>query len=217
MPFTWSYSKIKNSETCPHRYQQVDVLKNFKDTSEQLDWGDTVHKAFAKAISTRTPLPDALKDLQPWIGRVTDHPGEILVEQKYAITKDFQPTEYFGPKVWYRGIGDVVRIYGPVADITDWKTGKIKTDPVQLMLMAQCVFAFHPEIKRIRAQFAWIQEDTMTGETFNRRDMAKDWASVLPRVRALEAMHTSGVFPKKPGHLCKNYCPVKSCEHNGRK
>jgi hypothetical protein len=215
--FAWSYSKLKNYETCPKRSWHLDHAKDIKEEeSEQLTYGNTLHKVLAEAISGKAPLPDHFKHLQGWVDKVTaGGNGTILVEQQLAITKDFGPTDWFGKDAWYRGIADVIKIVGPVAAVLDWKTGKILEDGVQLALMAACVFAHHPEIQKIRTEFIWLKEDAVTRADFSRDDMAKVWAGVLPRVQSLENAIAGANFPPKPGYLCRKWCPVTHCPHNG--
>ncbi len=217
MAFTWSYSKIKNFETCPKKHYEVDIAKNFVDDTTQMKWGNEVHKALADACTGKKPLPPEMIDYQHWVDRVKDGPGELLVEQKYALTKDLQPTEYFSPRVWYRGIGDVVRIDGPVTLVLDWKTGKILVDSVQLMLMAQCIFAFHTTVKRVRSEFVWLKDDCSTPETYTRQDVANAWVGLLGRVNELEQAARTMTYPPKPGKLCAKYCPVVSCQFHGKR
>lgn len=216
-PFAWSYSKLKNYETCPKRYYAVDVAKLVKEEeSEQLLYGNTLHKVIAEAISGKAPLPNHFRHLQEWVDKVTaGGNAKILVEQQLAIRSDFGPTEWFGKDAWYRGIADVIKIIGPVAVVLDWKTGKILEDGIQLALMAQCVFAHHPEIQKIRTEFVWLKEDATTRADFSRDDMAKVWAGLLPRVATLENAHKAADFPPKPGNLCRKWCPVDSCPHHG--
>lgn len=214
--FAWSYSKLKNYETCPKRYYNVDVAKVVKEEeSEQLQYGNMLHKALAEAISGKNPLPEPFSGLQAWVDKVTRTEGEVLVEQQLAITKELGPTEWFGKDAWYRGIADVIKIVGPVAVVLDWKTGKILEDGVQLALMAQCVFAHHPKVEKIRTEFVWLKEDATTRADFTRSDMVNVWNGLLPRVRQLEEAHTSATFPPKPGYLCRKWCPVDSCPHHG--
>lgn len=215
--WAWSFSKIKNYETCEYRYQQVDVLKNYTDAGgAALTWGTNVHNTFAKALKTKAPLPEEMRTYQPWIDRVLAGPGDLLIEQKYAIRKDFTPTAYFANDVWYRGIGDVVRIDDIVALVLDWKTGRIKEDSVQLALMAQCIFSHFPKVLRVRSEFVWLQEDTSTPEIFDRPDMAQLWMGLLPRVNALKTAHDTNTFHPKPSRLCREHCPVKNCIHHGK-
>lgn len=215
-PFAWSYSKLKNFETCPKRYYNVDVAKLVKEEeSEQLAYGNTLHKVLAEAISGKAPLPDHFRHMQPWVDKVQAGSSRLLVEQQLAIRADFSATEWFGKDAWYRGIADVIKIVGPVAVVLDWKTGKILDDGIQLALMAQCVFAHHPDIQKIRTEFIWLKEDATTRADFTRDDMAKVWAGLLPRVQMLEEAHKAAHFPPKPGFLCRKWCPVDACPHHG--
>lgn len=218
-PFAWSYSKLKNYETCGFRHQQIDILKNFIEKMEEggaLDWGNKVHKALAEALKNGVALPADMTLYQKWVDRLKHGPGELLVEQKYAITKDFAKCSWFSDMAWYRGIGDVVRIDGPVALVVDWKTGKILVDSVQLMLMAQCIFAHYPHVRKVRSEFIWLKDDANTPEVYDRRDMADSWIGLLDRVRTLEDAYNTGTYLPKPGRLCRNWCPVKSCQYHGK-
>jgi hypothetical protein len=218
-PFTWSYSRIKNYETCPKRYYNIDVAKNFKEPdNEELTYGNTLHKVLADAISGKNPLPEGYKKFQKYVDRVTkaQNPNaQILVEQQLAITKDFGPTTWFGDDVWFRGVLDAVKIVGPVAAILDWKTGKIVEDGIQLALFAQCLFSHHPQVQKIRTEFVWLKHDATTRADFSRADMVGVWAGLLPRVITLENAHKAMEFPPKSGGLCRKYCAVTSCPHNG--
>lgn len=211
--WAWSYSKLKNYRTCPKRHYEVDILKNFDDGdgNEQLIFGNEAHDGLAKACVGKVPLREKFSHYQVWVDRVRAGPGKLLVEQKYAITRAFHPTTYFARDVWFRGIGDVVRIDGPVALVLDWKTGKILEDSVQLMLMAQCLFSHFPEVKRVRSEFVWLKEECTTPEVFTREEVAEQWRSLLPQVNELEAASKTLTYPPKPGGLCKKYCPVQSC------
>ena len=218
-PFAWSYSKLKNYESCPKRYFCVDVEKSVKEEeSEQLAYGNMLHKALANAISGKENLSKTFAHLQPWVDKVagvSNGSARILVEQQLAIRQDFSATEWFGKDAWYRGIADVIKIVGPVAVVLDWKTGKILDDGVQLALMAQCVFAHHPEVQKIRTEFVWLKEDATTRADFTREDMVGVWAQLFPRVQLLEAAHKGMNFPPKPGFLCRRWCPVTQCPHHG--
>ena len=217
MSFSWSFSKLQSSETCAYRYQQVDLLRNYKDEDRTaLDWGDQVHKAMARAILIGEPLPSAMAPWQHWIDEMRALPGQHIVEGKWAIDRNFNKVNWSAPTAWYRGRADDTRIDGPVADGTDWKTGRIKEDETQLLLMAQLVFAHFPEVKRCRQRFVWLKEDCATERVYSRRDMAQQWLGILGRVQNLEEMETTKVFPKKPGRLCREWCPVKDCEFHGK-
>ena len=213
--FAWSFSKLKNFETCPKRHEQIDILKNYREAEEPggaLEWGNRVHAALHATLGKGEPLPAEMKDYQKYVDMVGKLPGKLFVEQKYAITVDFGPTQYFAPNVWYRGIGDVVKIAGTRGTILDWKTGAIKVDSVQLMLMAQCLFSHFPQIQRVHTGYIWLKEDATTVEVYDRRDMATSWVGLLDRVAQLEHAAATHSYPAKPSGLCIKWCPVASCQ-----
>ena len=219
--WAWSYSKLKNYEQCPKRHYEIDIAKNVKDTEDDdpnsaLNWGNRVHKELAAALSTGANLSPEMQAYAGWVDRVKRGPGKLMVEQKYAITRDFKPTTYFANDVWYRGIGDVVRIDNDLALILDWKTGKIVEDSVQLMLMAQCLFSHYPTLQYVRSEFVWLKEDCTTPELLTRKEVADQWVELMPRVKALEDASKLMNYPPKPGRLCRSYCPVTSCPFHGK-
>lgn len=213
--WSWSYSKLKNYEVCPKRMYEIDIAKNYQEPEDPdgpLAWGNRVHKALAAALSTpSTPLPAEMAQYQNWVDRVQKGPGQLLIEQKYAITRDFQPTTYFAPNVWYRGVGDVVRVDRDIALVLDWKTGKILEDSVQLMLMAQCLFSHFPNLKYVRSEFVWLKDDCTSPELFTRQEVGDQWTGLLDRVKAMEVSSQQMNYPPKPGRLCRSYCAVASC------
>lgn len=235
--FSWSYSKYKNFDTCPKRHYEVDIAKNFADSSDQLDWGNEVHAKISGAILlkaglpasgegrdrvTPAPLPDSMKDYQMWVDlyAAPGLPGQIYVEQKYAMKKDFTPTGWSDwGGAWVRGIADVLRIDGPVARVVDWKTGKMLHDSRQLMINSQIIFAQHPQVRRIKTEFVWLKEnhiDAVTTETFDRATIHREWPPVLAQVKQMEDAARTMNYPPKPGRLCGRFCPVISCPHHGK-
>lgn len=216
-PFAWSYSKLKNFESCPKRHYEIDIAKNIKEEeSEQLLWGNQVHKALAKRVSLGSPLPPGMDHWEKWCERILAGGGTIAVEQQLAITREFAPCAWFGPDAWYRGIADVLKLNGPVALAVDWKTGKVLEDAVQLALMAACIFAHHPGLHKIRTEFIWLKDGVSTREDFTREGMATMWRNVWPRIEQLEHAHNTTTYPAKPGFLCRRWCPVVSCPHHGK-
>lgn len=216
-PFTWSYSRLKNFESCPKRHWEIDIAKNIREAeSEQLRWGNAVHKALDDAVTKGTKLPIGMEAYQPFIDRLAKANGKVIAEQSLAITKDFAPTAYFAKDVWYRNKIDVTIMSGPVAMVVDYKTGKILEDSVQLALAAATVFAHNPEVMKIRSRFMWLADDAVTDADFEREQMPAFWSSIWPRIEALKHAHETTTYPAVPGRLCRSWCPVTSCPHNGK-
>ena len=97
-PFSWSYSKLKNYETCPKRHWHLDVAKDVKEEeSEHIQYGNALHKALAERIEKNAPLPKPFEKFDEWCTKVVGAGNaKILVEQKLAINKDFGPCSWFG-------------------------------------------------------------------------------------------------------------------------
>lgn len=220
-PFAWSYSRLKNYETCARRFLNIDLLKAFQEEpSEALTYGNDLHKALAERLQKKTPLPLGMTHLEEWAARVEAAAvgGALYVEQALAIRRDFGPCGYFDRPVWYRAKVDVMVVKGPVAVALDWKTGRILDDSVQLALTAACIFAHQPQVQAVRTEFVWLKEGETTRADFRRADMATFWNSILPRVKPMEAAHETGnesAYPPKRSGLCRLYCPVATCEHKG--
>lgn len=215
--FAWSYSGLKAFETCARQFHEVQIRKSFKGTKgPELLWGDRVHKAIAATLAENVAIPDEMLLYKPWIEKVRIGPGQLYVEQKYALTKEFKPTTYFSSDVWYRGIGDAVRIYGSVALVVDWKTGKVLDDPVQLLLMALCIFNHFPKVQRVKAVFVWLKYDTQSEQIFTRQEIADSMVGVLDRVHSMKEAYDTDNYPPNPSGLCRKHCPVTSCQYWGK-
>jgi len=217
--WAWSYSRYKAYDSCPKRHYEVDLAKNYVEDSEQLQWGGEVHKALELATTGDTPLPDSMRDYQKWVDQMKGGEGTLYVEQQYAITRDFRPTEWYADDVWFRGICDVLRVSpsGRTAMARDYKTGAIRHDSRQLMLMAQCIFIHHPKVRRIKTEFVWLKDDCVTPETFDRSSIFREWIPVMPHVARMEEAAKTMNYPPKPCGLCARYCPVVTCQFHGKR
>ncbi len=220
-PFAWSYSRLHGYEDCPRRYNETQVKKAWPEKrSAQLDWGDQAHQAIAAALRG-TPLPRKFIGLQKWVDKVLAIEGEKLIEDdcRWACTRDFKPAAWLAKDVWLRCIADVT-IFNPthpVAVVFDWKAGKsANVDPLQLTLTSLMLLIQFPELRAIRSIFAWLQEDYQTEQSLYRTDAANQWALLMPRVERFQQAVMHNNFPPQPGRFCRNWCPVKSCEHHGK-
>jgi hypothetical protein len=218
-PFAWSYSKLKNLETCERRFNEVDILKRFKEEeSENLSWGNTLHDAMAKAIRGQKELPITLRKYQTYVDLAAKiaAKGTVDTERKLAFDRSFRPVDFFDRSAWFRSVADVLFLVGKMGILWDWKTGKILDDSVQLGLSATTVFAHYPELERVQTVFVWIGSDATTEKVWTKADLGSLWTDVMPRVRRLENAVSTNSFTPMPGGLCKRYCPVTSCEYHGK-
>lgn len=211
----WTYSRLSAFETCAKQFYHTKVLKDIVEGETAATiWGKKVHTAFENAMNDGTPLPEGMTHWQGLADKFAALPGTKLVEHKYAVDRNFQPSEWGA--AWSRGIGDLVVVHKDRAIIADWKTGKRKPTE-QLDLYAGYIKAYHPEVKVVQTAFVWLKTRQITKKTMGIEEVPIIWQGFLPRVRRMERAYEQDAWPAKPSGLCKLYCPVVSCAYNGRK
>lgn len=213
----WSHTSLTAFETCPKQYYHTRVIKDTKqDFGEAAAWGLKVHKVLEDRLKIGTALPDYLNHCEPIVDSILKRDGTLLVEEKIALDKNFQPVTFFDKSAWCRGVIDVGKVNDKAAVLMDWKTGKRKPENDQMRLFAGFSFAKFPWVEKITTAFVWLKDNKVDKEVFTRKqDMQVIWGEVLPRVQRLDNAYQKESWPAKPNGLCKAYCPVKSCEHNG--
>lgn len=169
-------------------------------------------------VRDNKPLPETMEKFEPIAQTILHHAkgGKLEVEQKLALNESLRPTQYFSKDVWLRGIADVTVTKGDVCFLGDYKTGKLVPDSNQLELSAAMMFAHKPWVKTIVNAFLWLKEGKTTQEVFKRENVPEIWQRFLPRVKRMVTAIEKDKFPPNPSGLCRNYCPVHTCEHNGR-
>jgi hypothetical protein len=217
-PFTWSYSALKNFDTCARRYYEYNIAKSIDEPeSVHLREGHRVHSAFAARIKDAAPLPLGLTMHEGMLARLVDAPGEIYVEQRLGLTSSFQPAEFFGKNVWFRTVLDVVKIKPDGrALILDWKTGKVADDMTQLALSAVTLFAHDARVHEVKAALIFTAYGEHVEESYSRSDVTSIWSRMLPKVNRLLDAHQTQHYPPNPGGLCRRWCAVTSCPFHGR-
>jgi len=216
-PFAWSYSRLKNFETCPKRYYHYDVEKDIKEAeSYQLSEGNAAHDAFAARIKSSKRLPLGLQQHEPMLARIAAMPGDTYVEQKLALTREFAPVGYFDKTVWFRTVADLCNVHDDTAIVFDWKTGKPSADTTQLQLLSATVMHYMADIERVKAALLFVNHGGAERAEYTRADLPEIWGEILPRVKKLEKAMTEQEYPPTPSGLCKKYCGVTSCPFHGR-
>jgi len=216
-PKAWSFSALDTFKTCPRQYEAKYVTKSVQEEkSEQMLWGERVHKAFEDRQRDGTPLPADLEPHEAYMQKLEALPGEHAVEQKIALNRKREPCGFFDPDTWFRGIIDYRKVGDEGAYVVDYKTGKPHQKMDQLALFALHTFAMFPETDLVHVRFYWTQTQTETRWAYTRADIMPTWQKFIPDLRQYaEAFKTDTWQPRQSG-LCKRWCPVTSCEFNGK-
>ena len=214
----WSFSKMNDYETCPRRFYEVKVLKNYvEEKSEQIIWGEQVHLALENNVKDGTPLPENMRQFNYVAAMVAKAQGEKYPEISLAVNAELEPTAFDADDAWARGYCDIAIINGYKATALDYKTGKKKPQSPQLTLMSLLIFARFPEVEVVHSGFVWLQFKSTTPATYHRDEIPELWKPFYKTLRDMEWSEKNNIWPAKPSGLCEKWCPVKTCAHNGRR
>jgi hypothetical protein len=216
----WSFSALKTFQSCPKKYYHLKVVKDVKDSpSEIMLYGIDAHKAAEMYIAEGTELPGKYEFMRKQLDTLKNLDGDKYCEYKFGLTRDMKPCDFFAKDVWLRGAIDllVVNEEKGTARMIDYKFGKSKNaDMSQLQLMSLAVFKIFPSVKTVKAGLLFCPEDKMIPTQYSVDDAPNMWMQWLPEVARLEAAYEHDVWNASPSGLCKAWCPVLSCPHNGR-
>lgn len=215
----WSFSALNNYETCPKKYWHLAIERDVKEEEgEALVYGKKVHRALEMLIKKGTPLPNELSHMLPYVQKFVDFKGTKLAEQQLALDIDFQPSDWKDwDKTWVRAMLDLAIVGETHALLVDYKTGKMKDDGFTQLKLAAAIFMAHrPQIMSVEVAYLWTQhKGKTTTEVFTREQITQIWNELLPRVNGFQKAFRDTNYPARPSGLCKRYCPVTQCPHNG--
>ncbi len=212
-PFAWSYSALTTYETCPKKYYHLYVAKDVKDEDSSFSAdGKIVHDAMKARVCDGKALPVNLRYMEKAAARFAAVPGDKHGEMKLALSRDFEPRDFFAKDVFVRVVIDLTIVQGSTAIVVDWKTGKVKDDPTQMALCAAVLHRWMPEITNFKTVFVWLAHNDATPKPYTPADFPAVWNNLLPRVAKIEQARKTTDFPAKESGLC-GWCPVKQCPH----
>lgn len=223
--FSWSYTKLRDFETCPRRYYTVNVTKSTKEMTPELDRGNRLHDAMKQRVQSDKELPNEFAYMERWAKSLTAiiHPLQIInCELQLAIARNLTPVGYWEKSVFCRTKIDYLLLIPAkrpgtfLCNIIDYKTGKPKDDDTQLVINALTVFAHYKDVVGIKSEFLYTEHGDLRGFTYVRSSMKELWDDIIPRVTELETAHANDSWPPTPCGLCREYCPVASCEYYGK-
>lgn len=218
-----SYSTISAFDTCPRKFAEEKIWKNIKyKQNAAAQWGSEGHKAFEDAIKARTSLENRFSFAQPVLDSIYATAGEVKLSAEYELGLDAEgkPCRFWDGKL--RGKLDLH--WKPRADravITDWKFAK--HDPSKYKLETD-VFSYltmknDEEVEAIKTVLVWLKAESPgkpTVKMYNRSDLTRIEDDLHAKMYRIEKCVADDYFPEKPTGLCKNYCDVVECHHNGK-
>lgn len=217
-PIVWSYSAAKDFESCPRKYYELRVAKNYKqEETEATRYGTEVHKAFEEFVRDGTPIPPQFVRFQHFIEPLLKLRGDRYCEYKIGVTASFEPCEFFSADVWWRGIPDllVVNKDAGVARVVDYKTGKSSkyADTDQLELLAAAIMSHFPAVNTVKGALLFVVANSLVKAEYTRDQLPTIWSKWVGKVGRIEAAQQANVWNEQQSALC-GWCPVTACIHH---
>ena len=215
----WSYSSIKLFDQCPKMYYHLRVVRDVKDPpTDAIMYGKSFHEAAELYIKEGKPIPPQFSFAKNALDNLKQLEGEKLCEYEMGLTASLEPCGFKDPNVWWRGVADLVILNGKEARCLDYKTGKSAkyADTDQLELMALAMFKHFPEVERVKGALFFVVSKNFIKDSYDGENQDKMWAKWLAEFNRLKFAYENDVWNPRPSGLCKKYCPVLECPHNGR-
>lgn len=210
---TQSPTSLQTYMTCPRQYYAKYVSKEVKfEQNDHATFGDLVHKSIDNYLKHREPLPTMLLPLTPTLDKM----GQVLfgAETKLAVDKQGASVSFFDKAAYQRCIVDAIltNTDKSVVVCIDWKTGKKRDAEVQHDFIKKCAAAVFPNAT-IVTLFLYL----FTGESDRQEYRGEPLVALDHRMNMIAIAHARDNFPPQQSGLCKKWCDVLSCEHNGRR
>lgn len=201
----WSYSRLGDWESCPLKARLKHIDKVSEPSSPALKRGSDIHELAARYATGQ------LKDLPPELARFPEEFADLRrrkdveVERQLAVTRDWQPCEWFGAAAWLRIVVDATYA-GATPDepgrmVIDHKTGSIRAEnTTQLDLYGLVMLAYYPGVKRVDSALWYLD----AGEIASRSLLRSEAEAVRKRwEKRVAPMLADETFAPKPGNACR--------------
>lgn len=220
-PRPFSYSSLKQFETCARQYAEITVHRNFQNvfTSANGEFGDRAHKVAEVYVRDGGELDAEFEFFRPALDTLRGLPGDKHTEHWMAVKHDGSPTFKNDPDRWFQGIADLLIVSdSPIARVLDYKFGNVNyADTDQLELMSLLTFAHFPHVKYVKGRLLFV----LSKQARDRNVDIKEKDRLIQKWREKDARRVAAIaannFPAKESGLCKKHCPVTSCTHHGGK
>jgi hypothetical protein len=210
----WSFSALNDFINCPFKYWSVKIGKTVSDINAFNKAGDDYHVAFEQYVARGTRLPAEISRWAPVLDKFKRSPGQVLTERQFCLDEQYQPCGYKEwDRAWVRGAADLLIVNGATALQIDYKFGKVKKDPEQMMLLSALTFHHYPQVNVVKSAYLYANHDQIVPFDFQRDELAQLWNHFLPSVNKLQQAKLKDEWPKTPNPLCA-WCPVSTCQYN---
>lgn len=220
--FVWSHSSLNEYDTCPHRFYRKRVAKDVPDPpGEAALQGTEVHRQVEEYIMHGGQVPLNLPTYKAHADRLIKMRAQgwaVGAEKKMVFSEALTPSHYGAPDAWGVAIADVLAFKDDKALVVDWKTGKYRPDTGadQAARNAVAVFATLPQAQKVTTAFIYPNAGKSTVMEWERGLVHQYLRPTVVTLRKVNTSFETGAWPKTPNNLCRAWCPVLDCPHNGK-
>lgn len=210
----WSYTLFRDFENCPHKAFRLHVKKDLprQPPSPEMKYGNEAHAAFETRLKGGE-LPANFAKYERFAVTILATGLLAGVEEKLGVDQHGEAVGFFDTaKVVGRGKADTTLISddGKKGLLVDWKTGKMREDPLELEVLSFLASRKWPQVVKWKGMYVWLKENTM-GQ-MHKLDPEAAGGDIIKRLGVIAQDRRNG-YPKRPNPLC-GWCPVADCEHN---
>ena len=213
----WSYSRYGKYKQCPYAFYCLYILKLPEPKGAALVRGAEVHDEAKFYLQNVTRIiPKSLKLFEPEIKRLRTkfkkEPGSVIVEDNWAFRADWSGTQWNNwNDCWLRVKLDVAERDGNTVIITDFKTGKFRSDnredymeQLSLYGVAALTVFSHVSDLKVTTRLMYLdngvvypdKEEAPVYTAKDVRSMQKDW------MKKVKPLFVDKTFAPKPNKWC---------------
>jgi len=137
-----------------------------------------------------------------------------VLEENFAFDKKLQICKYNSKECWFRGSADLYYVENDKAIISDWKSGKDKSDDkdfgiTQSMMYAVYIFLKYPDVKTVNTKFVFLEHSTQKTIIYT-RDKFNEYIKYF--VSLTNDIETEKFFEPNVTALC-DWCDFQAHGH----
>lgn len=212
----FSPTQVSTYDLCPRQYQAKYITKEVRYVQNKYAaFGDMVHKQIEDFLNDGTPMDRSLSALGEVLSKHTDK----LVCAEIALGRNDkgESVPQYDKTAWINSKIDAVYTNADKSVIMglDWKSGKAKEAKIQSDMNAAVLTARYKDTaKKIIMVFVHLYHDKVYVTEYDATQLAIP--HTFGKILNLEQAIRNNDFPPKPNGLCKSWCDVMKCPHNGR-
>lgn len=213
-PFAWSYSSLTTYETCPlkDKFRRDKAPKPF---NKYLTRGIAVHQLGEDYLNGKLKkVPTEYAQFAKPLAELKKAGAQAELE--LAFTRQWEPTEWFGDRTWFRCKLDVQHEgpsqpdkkgdVGALLRVIDFKTGRPKEYPEQERINVMAALLGEPEAVAATMEFWYLDQGVVLPKKpklYVRKNMLSG-AMKEYTIRAARMEAEKKFLPKKGSHC--SYC-----------